>query len=265
MEYRRLRVNVRSLEGRNVAVAFDALTMILTRRAVFAAAIAYALSGSMVLAGVFLSITFCQAFFRCRIPMHRLAEFEGFGMAAFLLSTLVTIRYLRLEIRWLPASFSSAQLAAICVLISTLVIVVRGGTYIVRGVLRKSDSLPSQQRFRPVRPQLPNSSQQTESDACASVVTIAVSVEPPGESAIDVKEYNRGRLIGNLERIVLTIVVAAGSYAALAFLVAAKGVVRSDEFLIGSLSIVLVALCAGLALPCALIRLWPDLLGLQMR
>jgi hypothetical protein len=98
VEYRRLRVNVRSLEGRNVAVAFDALTMILTRRAVFAAAIAYALSGSMVLAGVFLSITFCQAFFRCRIPMHRLAEFEGFGMAAFLLSTLVTIRYLRLEI-----------------------------------------------------------------------------------------------------------------------------------------------------------------------
>jgi len=197
--------------------------------------------------------------------MHLLAEFEGFGMAAFLLSTLVTIRYLRLEIRWLPASFSSAQPAAICILISTLVIVVRGGTYIVRGVLRKSDSLPSRQRFRPVRPQLPNSSQQTESDACASVVTIAASVEQPGESAIDVKEYNRGRLIGNLERIVLTIVVAAGSYAALAFLVAAKGVVRSDEFLIGSLSIVLVALCAGLALPCALIRLWPDLLGLQMR
>jgi hypothetical protein len=86
-------------------------------------------------------------------------------------------------------------------------------------------------------------------------VTIAASVEQPGESAIDVKEYNRGCLIGNLERIVLTVVVAAGSYAALAFLVSAKGVVRSDEFendrefaeyfLIGSLSSVPVALCAG--------------------
>ena len=92
---------------------------------------------------------------------------------------------------------------------------------------------------------------------------------------VDVEEYNRGRLIGNLERIVLTIVVAAGSYAALAFLVAAKGVVRSDEFekdrdfaeyfLIGSLSSVLVALCAGIGLRFALIHLWPDLLTLQIQ
>jgi len=70
-------------------------------------------------------------------------------------------------------------------------------------------------------------------------------------------------------------VVAAGSYAALAFLVAAKGVVRADEieksrdfteyFLIGSLASVLVALCAGMGLRFALIRLWPDLLTLQMQ
>lgn len=93
--------------------------------------------------------------------------------------------------------------------------------------------------------------------------------------AVDVEEYNRGRLIGNLERILLTIVVAAGSYAALAFLVAAKGVVRSEEFeksrefaeyfLIGSLASVLVALCAGIILRFALIHLWPDLLTLQMQ
>ncbi len=68
--------------------------------------------------------------------------------------------------------------------------------------------------------------------------------------------------------------VAAGSYAALAFLVAAKGVVRFDEFdkrdfaeyfLIGSLSSVLVALCAGIALRFALVHLWPDLLSLQIQ
>ena len=47
---------------------------------------------------------------------------------------------------------------------------------------------------------------------------------------IDVKELNRRRLIGNLERIVLTLVVAAGSYSALGFLVAAKGLVRFGEF-----------------------------------
>jgi hypothetical protein len=111
----------------------------------------------------------------------------------------------------------------------------------------------------------------------ASPVTIEIAAvaEEPLLMTVDVEEYNRGRLIGNLERIVLTIVVAAGSYAALAFLVAAKGVVRSDEFeksrdfteyfLIGSLASVLVALCAGLGLRFALIRLWPDLLTLQMQ
>ena len=69
--------------------------------------------------------------------------------------------------------------------------------------------------------------------------------------------------------------IADGSYAALAFLVAAKRVVRSDEFqkdrefteyfLIGSLASVLVALCAGMALRFALMRLWPDLRTLQIQ
>ncbi len=108
-----------------------------------------------------------------------------------------------------------------------------------------------------------------------ATIEIAAVAEPPLPKTVDIEEYNRGRLIGNLERIVLTLVVAAGSYAALAFLVAAKGVVRSDEFekdrdfteyfLIGSLSSVLVALCAGMALRFALLRLWPDLLALQIQ
>ncbi|HKM46601.1 MAG TPA: hypothetical protein VJX69_03390 [Terriglobales bacterium] len=39
----------------------------------------------------------------------------------------------------------------------------------------------------------------------------------------------------------------------------------AEYFLIGSLSSVLVALCAGLGLRFALLQLWPDLLGLQMQ
>jgi hypothetical protein len=123
---------------------------------------------------------------------------------------------------------------------------------------------------------LPSSGQlPSEIEAAGSVISIAASSDQPSEATIDVEEYNRGRLIGNLERIVLTIVVAGGSYAALAFLVAAKGIARSDEFeksrdfteyfLIGSLSSVLVALCAGLAVRFAPLRLWPNLLTLQMQ
>jgi len=78
-------------------------------------------------------------------------------------------------------------------------------------------------------------------------------------------EINRGRLIGNLERLLLTLVVAGGSYAALGFLVAAKGLIRSEElqernfaeyFLVGTLCSVLVALCAGLVIRYTLLTLF---------
>jgi hypothetical protein len=162
-------------------------------------------------------------------------------------------------------------------LASTLFVVVRGGTYIVRGILGKSGTLPSGKQFDDFPKRLPISSPPPPLEASGSVtsITIAASVDESPRTTIDTKEYNRGRLIGDLERILLTIVVAAGSYAALAFLVAAKGVVRSDEFdkdrdfaeyfLIGSLSSVLVALFAGMALRFALIHLWPELLGLQIQ
>ncbi len=78
-----------------------------------------------------------------------------------------------------------------------------------------------------------------------------------GGRAVDVNEFNRGRLIGALERVLLFAVVIAGSYEALGFVIAAKGLVRSREFeisrdmteyfLIGSLSSVLIALATGSA------------------
>jgi hypothetical protein len=217
-------------------------------------------------------MTLFQPLLRYRLPMRWLAEFEGLWISAYMASSLALVRHFQLDPQWLLASISPSQLAALCILASTLFVVVRGGTYIVRGVLRKSSALPSRQGSNMARG---SSHVRREAGASESGTSIAASVEHPAQSIVDVEEYNRGRLIGNLERIVLTIVIAGGSYAALAFLVAAKGVVRSGEFqndrdfaeyfLIGSLSSVLVALSAGLALRFALIRLWPDLLSLQMQ
>ena len=105
-------------------------------------------------------------------------------------------------------------------------------------------------------------------------------VLPEKNQKVDEEEVNRGRLIGNVERLILTIVTAGGSYAALGFLVAAKGLVRAKEFeeaesknnrdfteyfLIGSLASVLIALCAGLIMRFVLLALWPELLSLQMQ
>lgn len=243
---------------------------ILTARVFFVAAFTYVLSQSLVLSGLLLVATFLQPLLRYRLRMRWLAEFEALCIAAFMGCSLFTIRYFHLAAGYVPAAITPGHLAAFCVLASTLLIVVRGGTYIVRGILRKSGTLKSRQLI----PAL------AEGDAEVAVVSIAAAAEESRLDellplTVDVEEYNRGRLIGNLERIVLTIVVAAGSYAALAFLVAAKGVVRADEFeknrdfteyfLIGSLSSVLVALVAGIVLRVALIRLWPDLLTLQIQ
>jgi hypothetical protein len=244
-------------------------------RAILAAAVEYALSRSMVLSISVLLALLLQPLLRSLVPMRLLAEFEGFWIAAFLTGGLGMIRHFHMSTRFVPDPISPAHLAALCILASALIVVVRGGTYIVRGILTMSGSLPPERRPDDVPRQSESPLQMLTINSADSVHSIAASVEQPALPTIDVEEYNRGRLIGNLERIVLTIVIAAGSYAALAFLIAAKGLVRSDEFnknrdfteyfLIGSLSSVLVALCAGMALRFALIRLWPDLLNLQIQ
>jgi hypothetical protein len=262
------------LSGETPRLPWTHWTLLLTGRAILASALTYGISGSMALAGLLFLITGVQPLLRYRLPMRWLAEYEGLGILASLALSLALIRRFHLVSKWVPAFVSPAQLAALCILASTLFLVVRGGTYMVRGVLTKSGTLTSKKRIRLI--QEPPASAPASSRTAGSVpVEIAAAGEEPPGMTIDVEEYNRGRLIGNLERIVLTLVVAAGSYAALAFLVAAKGVVRSEEFeksrdfteyfLIGSLSSVLVALCAGMALRFALIRLWPDLLSLQMQ
>ena len=123
---------------------------------------------------------------------------------------------------------------------TVLLFTLRGGTYFIRGLLKQAETLPRTDIGK-----------------------------------VDVAEVKRGRLIGNIERLLLTIVVAAGSYAALGFLVAAKGLIRAEElgkdrafseyFLVGSLASVLVALCAGLIIRFVLLALWPELLSLQMQ
>jgi hypothetical protein len=267
------------LRGETAHTRWTQRLLLISSRAIPAAVLMYAISSSIVLSGLLLFAILFQPLLRYRLPMRLLAEFESLWTAAFLVCGLAVIRSFHLTPRWLPGSISPAQLAAVCIFASTLFVVVRGGTYIVRGILSKSGTLPSGKQFNDFPERLPISSPLPPpleaSGSVTSITSIAASVEEPPQTTIDIKEYNRGRLIGDLERILLTIVVAAGSYAALAFLVAAKGVVRSDEFdkdrdfaeyfLIGSLSSVLVALFAGMALRFALIRLWPELLGLQIQ
>jgi hypothetical protein len=77
--------------------------------------------------------------------------------------------------------------------------------------------------------------------------------------------YAHGTMIGQIERLIVVLVVMGGNLQALAFFFAAKGLIRSKEleeraradyFLLGSLASFLVALAAGLILQQVIGHLW---------
>gem|GEM_PF-7076763 len=76
------------------------------------------------------------------------------------------------------------------------------------------------------------------------------------ESMEDTREIERGKVIGNIERVLVLIFISHNNFEALGFLMAAKGLIRSKEFedrnraeyiLIGSLASALIAVAASLS------------------
>ena len=234
---------------------------------------------SIVLTSWLAAITAIHPWVRLRSPRKWTAELEIAAVISNLILTFALVKHLHLQSHiFILGALDRGQLAASSIGIAILLFSVRGGTYIVRGCLRKTGTLP---HLSPREASLANAEthgqeaprlrQHSKSSHSPSPLPSAAE---PATDFVDIIEINRGRLIGNLERLVLTIVVAAGSYAALAFLVAAKGLIRSEDlrdrdfaeyFLIGSLASVLVALCAGLVMRFALSTLWPELLSLHIQ
>jgi hypothetical protein len=147
------------------------------------------------------------------------------ALSAMLVGSVAT----RPLISLLRLPMSERRIAALCFSAAILGFFVRGGTQIVRAILNKAGSLPKK------------------------------------EAQVDEAEYNRGRLVGSIERLLLAGMVAAGSYAALAFTIAAKGLVRSKEFenrdfaeyfLIGTLASTALAMVAGGLLRLIFTALW---------
>lgn len=73
----------------------------------------------------------------------------------------------------------------------------------------------------------------------------AVEAPPSNPPAIDPTEYNRGRVIGLLERLVMFVLVLLGEFSAIGFLIAAKAMARfkqleeqnfAEYFLVGTLA-----------------------------
>jgi hypothetical protein len=129
----------------------------------------------------------------------------------------------------------SSRLAAVWFALASIGFLTRGGTHVVRGILAKGDAGPLEKGAR------------------------------HSGGAVDVAEYNRGRIIGAVERLIMAAMVAGGAFSALTFLIAAKGLVRSKKFedpdfaeyfLIGTLSSAALAIACGLLLRAIFATLW---------
>jgi len=130
---------------------------------------------------------------------------------------------------------STTRLAALYFATASFGFLTRGGTHVVRGILAKSDAGPLER-------------------------------SSPGPVApVDVAEYNRGRVIGAIERLIMATMVAAGAFGALTFLIGAKGLIRSkrledpafgEYFLIGTLASAALAIGVGLLVRAVFAALW---------
>jgi hypothetical protein len=187
---------------------------------------------SLLLAAAVLTGSLTLTLVRARwIPVRFLAEAE---LAASALATFAAWRIAgsfppQPALLWIPELHPS-QLAAVCVCAAVLLYMIRGGDLFVRGILEKAGGLPS--------------------------------LDEPADSD---KTYTHGKVIGQVERIIVVLLVMAGNLQALAFFFAAKGLIRSKElekrpvadyFLLGSLSSFLLGLGGGLILQQTLALLW---------
>jgi hypothetical protein len=167
------------------------------------------------------------------------AELEIGINLVFVIAIAVSVRHWNLTSlhSWASLGFTEGKAASLYLIAAIVVFNFRGGTYVVRGILNKCGALPELT--------LPKNT------------TLPARELHLKEAGVDAVEFNRGRWIGNLERILLLAIVSQAGYSALAFLMAAKGFIRSKDlenrewaeyFLLGTLASMAVALVGGIAI-----------------
>lgn len=173
-------------------------------------------------------------------------EITANALIVILIITCVVHWQLIAHRAWPPLPFPEPKVSSICLIAAIVIFNIRGATYVVRGILNKCGALPA-----------------LDVPKDTSVLPRSDLVVP--EKSVDTIEFNRGRWIGNLERLLLLAIVAEGSYAALAFLMAAKSLIRSRDlenrdwaeyFLLGTLASIAVSLAGGLLIRAAVRAFW---------
>jgi hypothetical protein len=190
---------------------------------------------------------------RSKVPPRFLAETELIGNLLYV-SGLLTLAHL-LHLSLLSKAFGGFEpghVAAVMLIASIVIYIEIGGTNIVRGLLEKGRILPEVDS-RVGQGEEPKSLLQN-SDPNA-----------PEHKNVDQVEYNHGRTIGNVERLLLLSLVAIQAYQSLEFLMTAKGLFRAKElenrsfseyFLVGTLVSSVIAVAAGLLIQLIIKLCW---------
>ncbi|MFZ0743084.1 MAG: hypothetical protein WAM85_01700 [Terracidiphilus sp.] len=217
------------------------LTVIVTRSAVLACAVAW-IAGWNIGLGVFtLALAILLPLARDRIASRYLAELEIganllFGLGVVYLAILEDIP----PAIPMGSEAASRQRSVVYLVVAIALFVMRGGSSIVRGILDKGQLLA--ERGAPGGGMVGLQKQERE-----------------------IPEYNRGRIVGIIERLMLMTFVAVQAYDALAFLLTAKGLFRSKEldkpafaeyFLVGTLTSSMMAIAGGFVIQLLLKWLW---------
>src|SRR6266566_3425274 len=185
--------------------------MTLPVRIAGSALLSYGMTHSIVTCGWLTTLTAIHPWIRLRSPLKWIAEIEVLVLISNLLFMLAFVRNFHLQLHTrVPTSLTTEHLAAISIVGSILLFVVRGGTYIVRGCLHKTGTLPHITVKNADQHETSNPQDQAKSPGIPRQVLPPSSPSSPEMEGdrLDVTEINRGRLIGNLERLILTIAVA---------------------------------------------------------
>lgn len=217
------------------------MAMIVVRSVLLACVVTWIADWSLGVGAFTLVLATVLPLVRGRITSCYLAELE-IGANFILVSGVVSLAVLEKIAPAAPAGSmpGRSQAAAVYAALAIALFVMRGGSNIVRGVLDKGQLL--QERDTP-----------------------GGGLVGMRKKERDIPEYNRGRIVGIIERLLLMTFVAVQAYDALAFLLTAKGLFRSKElnkpafaeyFLVGTLTSSMIAIAGGFVIQVLFKMLW---------
>ena len=144
-------VSADPLPGEPMRVSRKKHWLVVTVRFLVAATLTYLIAESFALSGLVLAVVLFQAVVRPYLSIRWVAEFELMCWLSFTVFSWWLIDHCHFSPSWTPSFMPPSHMGALCICGTVLLMVVRGDTYLVRGVLGKAGSLPTKKKIDSVQ------------------------------------------------------------------------------------------------------------------